>query len=81
VAPVLPSGHTAGDFYRQFDGLGYEEILSLADTRIVRQYSAYLMRRSREQMERSSRLAERTKPYFPPPPPRENFPTVSSDAR
>lgn len=74
-APALPiddsedgkGTYAAKDFYRQFDGLGYKEILSLADPRIVQRYSAYLMRRSQEQNIRSERLGGQTKPYFPPP--------------
>ena len=63
-APVLPiensedsnGSRVVEDFYRQFDGLGYAEILGLADPRILEQYSRYLGIRSLESSRRAERL-------------------------
>ena len=85
-APVLPiddsaesdGDYTARDFYRQFDGLGYEEIVGLADPSIMQRYSKYLAGRGQATAARVDRIHQSIEPYFPPPPSPQDLPPAPS---
>lgn len=74
-APTLPiddgeegeGGYKAADYYRQFDGLGYDEVVGLADPRILQEYSRYLARQGQEQAQRFEGRLGPTRSVFGPP--------------